>query len=224
LADRHPPVVVFDIDGTLLDSAAGIVAGFQHALRSVGFEPPDTATLRRDLGPPVGQIFSALGLPERDLERAVLAYRRFYLAQGLQQSEPYDGVPDLLEELRRAGVRMATATAKRTEIARAIIGYHGLGSYFEVVNGSDDQHSSKTATLDHTLELMHRPALADVAMVGDRHSDVTAAHRCGVLAVAVSWGYGSRDELTATAATLLEHPREVLQLPLLERQVGPVPG
>jgi phosphoglycolate phosphatase len=214
------PVVVFDIDGTLLDSATGIIAGFQHALRSVGFEPPDAAALRLDLGPPVGQIFTALGLPAADLEAAVLAYRTFYLAQGLQQSTPYDGVVEVLEELNAAGVFLATATAKRTEIAQAILEHHGLTHYFSVVNGVDEQHHTKTATLGHTLQLLGRPEPRQVVMVGDRHSDITAAQNCDVLPIAVTWGYGSSDELGATGAQLIDHPRQLLDLPLLSRRIG----
>ena len=213
-------MVVFDIDGTLLDSATGIIAGFQHALRSVGFEPPDAATLRLDLGPPVGQIFTALGLPAADLQAAVLAYRTFYLAQGLQQSTPYDGVLDVLEELNAAGVVLATATAKRTEIARAIIEHHGLTHFFAVVNGVDEQHHTKTATLGHTLRLLDRPDTRQVVMVGDRHSDITAAQNCDVLPIAVTWGYGSSDELRATGAELIDQPRQLLDVPLLSRRIG----
>jgi phosphoglycolate phosphatase len=209
-------VVVFDIDGTLLDSATGIVAGFQHALRSVGFQPPSAAALRVDLGPPVGEIFTALGLPAVDLRAAVLAYRTYYLAHGMQQSTPYPGVLELLEALRAAGVVLATATAKRTDVARAIVDHHHLTDYFSVVNGTDDHHRTKTETLGHTLEQLGRPPVARVMMVGDRHSDVTAAHHCGVLPVAVSWGYGSAAELSAADAVRVDHPGQLLDLPLLK--------
>lgn len=210
-----PPVVVFDLDGTLLDSAPGIVAGFQHALRSVGFPPPDVATLRADLGPPVEVIFTALGLPAADLGRAVAAYRGYYLDTGAGQSEPYDGVPELLARLAAAGVTLATATAKRTPLARAILQHHGLDHHFAVVNGTDELRSSKTETLTHTLQLLGTPPLASVVMVGDRHLDVDAARAVGVGAVAVRWGYGSAAELEGTGAALIEHPRDLVAIPPL---------
>jgi phosphoglycolate phosphatase len=214
-------VVVFDIDGTLLDSAPGIVAGFQHALRSVGFTPPDAATLRADLGPPVGDTFTALGLPEARLEAAVAAYRDFYREQGMQQSQPYDGVVDLLTVLHEAGVRLATATAKLTEVGRTIVGHHQLDAHFELVNGTDEHHRTKAETLRHTLEQLGWPAPDQVVMVGDRHSDVQAARSCGVLPVAVAWGYGSEAELRATAARIISHPAELLELPLLRGLLQP---
>lgn len=226
MADRpeeRPPTVVFDIDGTLLDSAPGIIAGFQHALRSVGFPAPDAVALRGDLGPPVGDIFTSWGLPAGLLDEAVLAYRAFYLRHGLQQSTPYPGVLEVLERLREAGAGLATATAKRTELARAILDHHRLSTYFDVVNGTDDQHHTKTETLRHTLELLGRPPVQSVMMVGDRHSDLTAGRNCAVLAVGVTWGYGSRDELAAASVPLVQRPAELLELPLLQGLVAVSP-
>ena len=209
------PVVVFDIDGTLLDSATGIVAGFQHALRSVGFAPPSEAALRADLGPPVDSIFTALGLPANRLVAAVQAYRAFYLRSGLQQSTPYPGVIELLQTLAGVRVPMGVATAKRTTLARAILDHHDLLGFFVAVSGTEDDRITKTATLTHALVELGRPAPARVAMVGDRASDVAAAVSCGVLPVAVSWGYGSPAELSANNPVLLSHPAELLDLPLL---------
>ena len=215
MSNTAVPVVVFDIDGTLLDSAAGIIAGFQHALRSVGFEPPSQAALRADLGPPVESIFTALGLPASRLVAAVEAYRAFYLGSGLQQSAPYPGVVELLHTLARAGVPMGVATAKRTNLARAILDHHRLLGFFAAVSGTEDDRLTKTATLAHALVELGRPAPARVAMVGDRASDVAAAVSCGVLPVGVSWGYGSPAELRAHDPVVLSHPTELLDLPLL---------
>jgi phosphoglycolate phosphatase len=107
---------------------------------------------------------------------------------------------------------MATATAKLTPVARAILEHHDLTGYFAVVNGTDEHHHTKTETLAHTLDQLGRPPAASVLMVGDRHSDVTAAISCGVTPVAVSWGYGSEQELRATAARLIDTPEELLEL------------
>lgn len=212
------PTVVFDIDGTLLDSAPGIVAGFQHALRSVGFVPPETAVLHADLGPPVGQVFQALGVPSADLGPAVAAYRAFYLSTGLRKAAPYPGVVGLLRALTAAGCTVATATAKRTDIANAILDYHQLRGYFVVVNGTRSESDTKSETLARTLALLGGPNPNTptnpqrTVMVGDRHSDITAAQDCGVLPVAVSWGYGSAVELQRTGATLIDHPGQLLEL------------
>ena len=92
--------VVFDIDGTLLDSAAGILAGFQHALRAGGVAVPAESELRVHLGPPLRDFLTLAGVPEDRLDGAAQAYHEFYLAEGLRQAAPYDGVEG---ELASAG-------------------------------------------------------------------------------------------------------------------------
>ena len=205
--------VVFDVDGTLLDSAPGIVAGYAHALAAVGFPVPSEEVLRGDLGPPVGDRFTALGLPAADLDAAVAAYRRYYREAGMQQASVYPGVPELLEALADLGIALGTATAKLTTVAGPFLRLHGLDDRFRVVNGTDEEHRTKPETLDHTLELLGRPDPDRVLMVGDRHSDVAAAHACGVGAVAVRWGYGSAEELSSAGAHhLLDRPDQLLDL------------
>lgn len=205
--------MVFDVDGCLLDSAEGIVAGYQHALHSVGFPVPSEQVLRSDLGPPVGILFSSLGVPAEDHERAVAAYRRFYLETGLHQARVYPDVPELLDELAGRGVVLATATAKLTPVAEAILERHGLAGRFAVVNGTDSTHHTKTETLNHTLERLGSPDRSGVLMLGDRHSDVAAAQACKVGSVGVTWGYGTLAELSATGADhLVDAPAEVLAL------------
>jgi phosphoglycolate phosphatase len=204
--------VIFDIDGTLLDSATGIVAGFQHALRSVGFEPPDEQTLRSDLGPPVGLLFAGLGLPQDRIADAVAAYRTFYFAEGLQQASAYAGIIDLLDSLAPV-VPLGTATAKRTDVAEAIMAEHGLADYFRVINGTDQRRTTKAETIAQTLADLGDPSPADVVMVGDRHSDITGGRSCGLRTVGVTWGYGSRAELVAAAPdVLVDSPAELAAL------------
>lgn len=169
--------------------------------------------LRSDLGPPVGVIFSRLGLDEATSEAAVAAYRRFYADTGMDRARVYPGVPELLDGLRARGVALATATMKLTPTAQAILERHGLADRFAVVNGTDGTHRTKAETLVHALERLGDPDRAGVLMVGDRHSDIAAAHEVGVGSVAVTWGYGSVAELAATGADhLLDDPAELLDL------------
>ena len=209
---RDVRAVVLDIDGTVIDSADGIVAGFRHALGVVGIVPPDDATLRSDLGPPLVTLLPALGVPADRLSEALAAYRTFYFREGLQQASPYEGVVEVLTVLG-GRVPLGTATAKRTDTALATLEAHGLAGFFAVVNGLADDHRSKAETLTQTLELMGRLDPADVVMVGDRRSDVAAGRAVGTRTVGVLWGYGSRAELEdAGADVLLEHPRQLLDL------------
>lgn len=164
---------------------------------------------------PWARSSTLLGLPDTSVDQAVDAYRSYYMNFGLQQSSLHGEVIAILDRLRAAGVVLATATAKRTDIAHAIIDHHGLDGYFQVVNGTDDLRSTKAETLAFTLDQLGGPAVDRVLMVGDRHSDVTAARTCGVLPIAVSWGYGSADELSATGAQIITQPAQLLAVPPL---------
>ena len=209
---RDLRAVVLDIDGTLLDSADGIVAGFRHTLEAVDVGPPDDATLRSDLGPPLLELLPALGVPAHRLAEAQNAYRTFYFREGLHQARAYDGVVEVLVALA-ARFALGTATAKRTDVARAILEAHDLAGFFAVVNGLGDDHLTKAATLAQTLQLMGDVDPADAVMVGDRRSNILAGQVVGTRTVGVLWGYGSRSELEGAGAdVLLDHPRQLVDL------------
>jgi len=233
-SDAAPPgatsVVVFDVDGTLLDSALGIVAGFRHAAETVGLPAPSEETLRSDLGPPMPDVLTSLGVPPERLADGVAAYRSFYASSGMHRSVSYEGVSALLDALVAAGVRLGTATAKRTQTAMAILGLHGLADRFTVVNGTTDRVTGKAETLAETLRRLGHPAPADLdpdagagwaAMVGDRHSDLAAARASGITAIGVTWGYGSRAELIEAGADLLVDDPDELRRVLLSGPAGP---
>ncbi len=207
--------VIFDIDGTLLDSAAGIVAGFRHALRSVGFAPPSDAVLRSDLGPPVGPV-----LHLARTRRRAAGTGRGGLSQLLpgRGHVPRGGVPGHRRPAGRPTARtlvLGTATAKRTDTAEDILGAHDLAGYFAAINGTDDRRTTKAETIAHTLELLGHPDPSTVMMVGDRHSDIAGGQACGLFSVGVTWGYGSRAELVDGRS---RHPRRPAR-----RVAGPRP-
>jgi phosphoglycolate phosphatase len=194
--------VVFDIDGTLLDSAAGILAGFQHALRAGGVAVPAESELRVHLVPPLRDFLTLAGVPAERLDGAAQAYHDFYLAEGLRQAAPYEGVVELLGRLVEAGVTLATASAKRTATARAILEAHGLAAGFRVIGGTDAVRLTKAQTIAGVLdELGADPATT--IMVGDRHHDIDGAHTVDVAAIGALWGYGVEGELVAAGADWL---------------------
>ncbi len=196
--------VVFDIDGTLLDSATGILAGFQRALRAGGVAVPTEAELRVHLGPPLREFLTLSGVAPERLDHATQAYHDFYLAEGLHRATPYAGVADLLRRLTDHGLVLATASAKRTTTAEAIVATHGLADHFSVIGGTDEHRQTKAQTIAGVLaELGADPATT--IMVGDREHDVAGAHAVGVRAVGALWGYGVGAELTRAGADRLAH-------------------
>lgn len=190
----RPQLVIFDLDGTLTDSARGIVSSFRYALDQVGAPVPDDSDLAgRVVGPPMHQTLRGLGLGERT-DDAIAAYRADYTTRGWVLNEVFDEIPELLEDLRTAGVRLAVATSKAEPIARQILSHFGLDAHFEVIAGAtaDGVRATKADVVAHALAQID-PLPEHVLMVGDRMHDVHGASHHGIDTVIVDWGYGGRD-------------------------------
>ena len=190
---RLPQLVLFDLDGTLTDSAVGIVASFRHALDTVGVPVPEGDLTGRIVGPPMHHTLSAMGLGDR-VDDAITAYRADYTTRGWSMNSLFDGIPGLLEDLRAAGVRLAVATSKAETTAQRILAHFGLDGYFEVIAGasSDGTRAAKSDVVAHALAQL-APLPERILMIGDRSHDVEGAGEHGIDTVVVGWGYGATD-------------------------------
>jgi phosphoglycolate phosphatase-like HAD superfamily hydrolase len=201
----RPQLVLFDLDGTLTDSAQGIVASFRHALGEVGAAVPEGDLAARIVGPPMRHTLRAMGLGEQ-ADVAFAAYRADYTSRGWSMNRTFDGIPALLADLQAAGVRLAVATSKAEPTARKILAHFGLDGYFEVIAGAsvDGTRASKADVVAHALAQL-QPLPERVVMVGDRWHDVEGAARHGIDTVVVGWGYGRADFAEPTAVPALAH-------------------
>ncbi len=188
-----PQLVIFDLDGTLTDSAQGIVSSFRHALSQIGASAPDGDLAPRLVGPPMHDTLASMGLGEHT-QAAIAAYRADYSTRGWAMNRLFEGIAPLLGDLQAAGVRLAVATSKAEPTARRILEHFGLDSYFEVIAGAsvDGSRSSKAEVLAHALRQL-QPLPQRVLMVGDRRHDVDGAAAHGIETVVVGWGYGQAD-------------------------------
>jgi len=203
LVGGGPQLVIFDLDGTLTDSADGVVASFRHALATIGAKVPDGDLAERVVGPPMHHTLASMGLGER-ADEAISAYRADYPRRGWAMNSVYVGVPQLLADLRAAQIRLAVATSKAEPVARRILDHFGLTDHFDVIAGAsiDGTRASKADVVAYALsQLGTLPER--VLMVGDRAHDVEGAAAHGIATVVVGWGYGRSDfdgQLTATPA------------------------
>lgn len=202
LPDR-PDTVLLDLDGTLSEAGPAITAAVALALAHLGAAPLDVPGLRAFVGPPLEDSFAAV-LGDDLVERAVLVYRTHYdhLASPL-----YDGVLDVLQTLRAAGLRLALATSKPQPFAEQVVAGKGLDRLLDAVVGSDRAGGrvTKGDVVCRALLLLDGPRAP--VMVGDRSYDVLGAAEHGVPCIGALWGYGSAAELTdAGAVTLADTP------------------
>ncbi|MFV0494949.1 HAD-IA family hydrolase [Mycobacterium sp.] len=208
----RPQLVIFDLDGTLTDSAEGIVSSFVHALNHVGIELPAGDLTAQIVGPPMDVTLRAMELGDR-AEDALAAYRADYDTRGWALNRLYDGVAQVLADLRGAGVRLAVATSKQEPTARQILEHFDLDQYFEVIVGAtpDGSRGSKVEVLGCALEQL-QPLPDRVLMVGDRRHDVEGAAAHGISTVVVGWGYGQADFAGGNSAVGVTHAATIEEL------------
>jgi phosphoglycolate phosphatase len=204
--------VLFDLDGTLSDSAPGIVSALRHAFVINGLTPLDPATERAILGPPFYESLPPLiGGPEK-LPAVIAAYRKRYGAGAMFEAQVYDGVADVLTALLASGTRLAVATSKPEHYAVPIVEHLGLAGYFETVGGDELDGSLRTKALviGKVLARLGQSDASDVIMIGDRSHDVVGAREHGIEAIGVRWGYAMPGELEqARPAHMCTTPADV---------------
>lgn len=199
-------VVIFDLDGTLVDPRVGIVASLRAAFEAVAISHeswPDEQ-LARHIGVPLPALLAGFGVPAARSAAAIEGFQREFAASGPVGSTPHPGIPALVDELCRREVVLAVATSKPIAAAEAVLAQHGWRDRFAVVAGArpDESGASKIEVIAAALDVLEDkgllgPALSSnrVIVVGDRADDIAGARSNGVEAVAVTWGFGSRTEL-----------------------------
>jgi phosphoglycolate phosphatase len=215
--------VLFDLDGTLTDSAPGIVASLQHALLAEGLAVPAEEVLLGAIGPPFEVGLPLLGIPTEQVVAIVTRYGERYESSGLYENGLYDGVVEMLDALAAGGAVLGVATAKPEPLARRIIEHFALTDRFAVIAGAtyEPGRRTKTEIVAHALAGLGIEGGAHVVMVGDRDHDVLAARELGLVSIGVTWGYGPREELIAAGADVLaDSPAEVIEVIDVIAQVG----
>ncbi|MDQ6704624.1 MAG: HAD family hydrolase [Acidobacteriota bacterium] len=188
------PVYLFDIDGTLLDSAEDICGAVQHVLSTTPAPPASFDYLRSFIGLHLDACFGEL-LPHytrEQLDDLILRYRTTYWAREHESTRPYPGVREGLERL---GGRKATATTKSTATTRVVLEKFGLERYFDHVQGTDGFPCKPEP--DVILAALHalKANPAECLFIGDSPADMEAGRRAGVKVCAVDYGYGKVEEL-----------------------------
>ncbi|MGI6215531.1 MAG: dTMP kinase [Christensenellales bacterium] len=212
--------VVFDLDGTITDSARGILHGVRYALGRLGVEEPDNSTLKKFLGPPL--VVSFRQYMNLSHEQAVLGtkyYREKYNTEYFKESSVYQGLRSLLIELKKQGAYLAVATGKPKGIANDVIKHFKLEHFFDEVIGPDENnhYSQKKDAINAALR-----GEKDAVMIGDRYTDILGAKEYGIPVIAVKYGYGSMEEFKEYGADFIaEDVDSLYELLGIEKQALP---
>ena len=213
-APEHTRALLFDLDGTLIDSIELILRSYEHTLAVHGLPPVSRDELIASLGTPLVAQFPRCGARADQVDDLIATYREFNLAHHDALVRGYDGVAAALDALARRELPMGVVTSKFAATAWAGLRCVGLDHHFEHLIGADDVTRHKPdpePVLAGCARLGVAPSLC--AYVGDSTHDMRAARAAGARAIGVAWGpFAAQDLRDAGAHAVLEHPRELALL------------
>ena len=210
-------MVLLDLDGTLSESAPGILGSLTTALQTLELTVPPYDVMHHAVGPPFEVGLPEIGVPVDRVVEVIAQYRKVYEVTGLFETRLYDGVVDMIDALTDAGCTLAIATSKPEVSAVRVIEHLGLTGRFKLVGGAthDAGRRTKAEVVGYVLDRLGLVGGPEIVMVGDRNHDIEGAGHHGLDTIAVAWGYGSREEHESAGAwAIAQAPADVVHLVL----------
>jgi phosphoglycolate phosphatase len=204
--------ILFDLDGTLSDSAVGLVRSINHSLMVHGYAEHSTTDLIKYFGPPIDHTFlSITGSSDKThINNLVTIFRERYSTIGYSENTLYNGIEPALQVLYQSGAILGVCTTKRVDLAEMVLNLFGLRKYFKFVSGGD-VGIQKWQQLEGLLQ--KKIITSNSIMIGDREGDIIAAHKNGLHSAGVLWGYGDMTELAAhNPVFIFRSPAELTKL------------
>ena len=204
--------IVFDLDGTLIDSAPGIIYSWHYAFEQIGETPPSDEDLKKFIGPAIDESLRQFSsLTEEQIQRIIPIYRTYYFEQGYRKTLLYPRIRTLLRTLHKQGARVLVATGKPERAGRRILEYFHLMPFIDDISGVGPVEAgvNKPALIRRVLKDTD-PSTA--VMIGDYPSDLTAAKEVGMTGIGVTYGFGDQEKLNASKSTLVDSTEELFPL------------
>ena len=206
--------ILFDLDGTLSESAPGIRKCIELTLEKLGKSTPDLTDYSKFIGPPLADTFSNLcGLSAEDTKKALEFYQDFYKIHGLKANRLYDGMEDLLIKLSKSEAKIAVCSSKQQKPADDVCELLGITKYFDTICGSapDGSRKEKEEVIPYTVNVLGGKITDKVVMIGDTKFDAKGARLNNVDFIGVNYGYGTYETMKAEGATVFADDVEELQ-------------
>ena len=195
--------ILFDLDGTLSESAPGIRKCIELTLEKLNKPAPDLIDYSKFIGPPLADTFSGLcGLSQEDTVKALVIYQEFYKIHGLKANRLYDGIEDLLIKLSESEAKVAVCSSKQQKPADDVCELLGITKYFDAVCGSapDGSRKEKEEVIPYTVGILGGKITDKVVMIGDTKFDAKGARLNNVDFIGVNYGYGTYETMVQEGA------------------------
>ena len=187
--------VIWDVDGTLLDTREGLVAAYRYALDVLKLPAKSDEKICSYIGPTPQTVFKTrFGLNDEPAQQAANIFRERYKTHDLLKAHVYDGVYDVMERLQKNNVKQAIATNKRQDYATEICQHFGFDKYcFPIVGADNENKLTKADLIRRCLETLNVTNLSEAVMIGDTQCDKTAAETVGIDFIGVNYGFGFKN-------------------------------
>lgn len=187
---------VFDLDGTLLNTAEGIRSSVLYTIQKFDLPPLEDAELDRFIGPPIQNSFArAYGLEGAVLQELATVFRNHYKDVDLLKAVPYEGIYQVFEQLLAQKIQPAIATYKRQDYAIQILTHFGFDRYTSIMCGADHENKlKKSDIIQNAIRLAGNPVPLETVMIGDSDNDAIGAEQAGIPFVGVTYGFGFHSE------------------------------
>ena len=187
--------VIFDLDGTLLDTREGVIESAKYAARQMGYDELPYETMLSFVGPPIQNSFMKhYGCDQELAQKAANIFREYYKNTALLLAEPYEGIYDLCRVLKEHGVKMSVATYKREDYALSLLRHFDFHKYCDPMHGADNNHVLKKEDIVRMCQEEMGASKEDSVLIGDTDNDAKGAVKANTPFIAVTYGFGFRNE------------------------------
>lgn len=203
--------ILFDLDGTLVDSSLGIKAAFRYAFKQLNLSTPDNKHLSTFIGPPLETTFGQYFSSDKEIAGAISTFRTYYNDKGVHQVSVYQDIPELLASLQKTGKRLFVTTSKNEPMAKLMLKEQKLDSYFDGIYGALPNRYHKADVIRACLREENLEKSSAI-IIGDTAFDMIGGKKAGISRLGVTWGFGRKVDLLANEANFICHtPSDIIK-------------
>ncbi|MDO5563769.1 MAG: HAD hydrolase-like protein [Eubacteriales bacterium] len=216
--------LLFDLDGTIVDSGQGIISGLKHTYKELNLEIPNDTILKKFIGPSVEEgFFRYGGIKDKQLVmKASEIYRPYFDNVTYKECKPYDDLVEVVKELNKENLnnkngerKLFVASARHINSLKSLLNFLDLSKYFLGIYGSEDGmvEDVKKQVIDNIFFREKISSKEETLMIGDRFYDIEGAHNYGIKACGALWGYGNIEEFKEyNAEYIINNPHELFDI------------